>query len=165
MHNPYNIPNYACYKHNLHWLGTYDLNKAPCKVQASSLKDFLSKSRQSAKNALIMHNPYNIPNYACYKHNLHWLGTYDLNKAPCKVQASSLKDFLSKSRQSAKNTLIMHNPYNIPNEACYKHNLHWLGAYDLNKAPCKVQASSLKNFVCKSRQSAKNALIMHNYAN
>ena len=26
-----------------------------------------------------------IPNYACYKHNLHSLGAYDLNKASCEV--------------------------------------------------------------------------------
>ena len=26
-----------------------------------------------------------IPNYASYKHNLHWLGAYDLNKASCEV--------------------------------------------------------------------------------
>ena len=53
----------------------------------------------------------------------------------------------------------------IPNYACYKYNLHWLGAYDPNKASCKLQASSLKDFWSKSRESAKNALIMHNYAN
>ena len=26
-----------------------------------------------------------IPNYACYKYNLHWLGAYDLNKASYEV--------------------------------------------------------------------------------
>ena len=42
---------------------------------------------------------------------------------------------------------------------------NWLGAYDLNKALCKVSASSLKNFLSKSKNSSKNALIMHNCAN
>ena len=48
------MPNYACYKHHLHWLGAYFLNKASCEVSVSSSKDFLSKRRKSAKNALIM---------------------------------------------------------------------------------------------------------------
>ena len=43
-----------------------------------------------------------MPNYACFKHNLHRLGAYYLNKALCEVSVSSLKDCLSKGRKSAK---------------------------------------------------------------
>ena len=43
-----------------------------------------------------------IPNHACYKHHLHRLGAYYLNKASCEVSVSSLKDFLSKGRKRAK---------------------------------------------------------------
>ena len=49
------MPNYSCHKHHLHRF-THYLTKAPCEIAASSLKDFLSKGRKSAKNALIMHN-------------------------------------------------------------------------------------------------------------
>ena len=52
------MPNYACHKHLLYWLGADYLTKASCKISSSSLKDILSKGGKSAKNAYIM------PNYA-----------------------------------------------------------------------------------------------------
>ena len=52
----------------------------------------------------------------------------------------------------------------MPNYASYKHHLHWLGAYYLNKASCEVSASSLKEFCAKADKVQENALIMHNYA-
>ena len=72
----------------------------------------------------------------------------------------SKKWFLKKSMKK-----WMNYAWFIPNYASYKHHLHWLGAYYLNKASCEVSASSLKDFLSKGRKSAKNALIMHDYAN
>ena len=45
------MTNYACHIHNLQWLDAHYLNEASCEIAASSLKDFLSKGRKSAKNA------------------------------------------------------------------------------------------------------------------
>ena len=45
------MPNYSCHKHHLHWFDAYYLTKASCEMSVSSLKDFLSKGRKSAKNA------------------------------------------------------------------------------------------------------------------
>ena len=50
------MPNYACQKHNLHWLGAHSLTKASCEISAASLKDFLSKGGKKPA--------YIIPNYA-----------------------------------------------------------------------------------------------------
>ena len=49
--------------------------------------------------------------------------------------------------------------------ACHKHYLHWFAARYLTKASCEISASCLKDFLNKGRKSAKNAEIMHNYAN
>ena len=43
-----------------------------------------------------------MPNYACQKHYLHWLGAHYLKKALCEISASSVKDFLKKGGKSAK---------------------------------------------------------------
>ena len=45
------MPNYACHKHHLHWLGADYLKKASYEISASSVKDFLSKGGKSEKNA------------------------------------------------------------------------------------------------------------------
>ena len=47
-----------------------------------------------------MHNLFLC--YACYKHHLHWLGAYYLNKASCEVSVSSLIDFMSKGKKVEK---------------------------------------------------------------
>ena len=44
-----------------------------------------------------------MPNYACHKHNLHWVGAHYLTKAACEISALSPKDFLSKGGKGAKN--------------------------------------------------------------
>ena len=41
-----------------------------------------------------------IPNYPCYKHNLHWLGVHNLKKASWELSVSL--DFLSKGRKVKK---------------------------------------------------------------
>ena len=43
-----------------------------------------------------------MPNYACYKQCLHWLGVHYLNKVSCEISASSLKDFWAKVEKSEK---------------------------------------------------------------
>ena len=43
-----------------------------------------------------------MTNYACHIHHLQWFDAHYLTKASCKIAASSLKDFLSKGRKSAK---------------------------------------------------------------
>ena len=48
--------------------------------------------------------------------------------------------------------------------ACHIHHLQWFVALYITKASCEIAASTLKDFL-KGRKSAKNALIMHNYAN
>ena len=53
----------------------------------------------------------------------------------------------------------------MPNHSSHKHYLHWFAVHYLTKALCEIAASSLKDFSSKGRKSAKNALIMHNYAN
>ena len=65
------MTNYACHIYDLQLFDAHYLTKASCESAASSLKDFLSKGRKSAKKRI--------------------------------------KDFLSKGRKSAKNALIMHN--------------------------------------------------------
>ena len=47
------MTNYACHIHNLQWFDAHYLTGASWEIAASSLKDFLSKSRKSAKDALI----------------------------------------------------------------------------------------------------------------
>ena len=44
-----------------------------------------------------------MPNNACKRHHLHWLGANYLTKASCEISASSLKDFLGKDGKSTKN--------------------------------------------------------------
>ena len=53
----------------------------------------------------------------------------------------------------------------MTNYACHIHHLQQVDAYYIIKASCEIAASSLKDFLSKDRKSAKNALIMHNYAN
>ena len=53
----------------------------------------------------------------------------------------------------------------MTNYACHMHHLQWVDAHYIIKASCEIAASSLKDFLSKGRKSAKNALIMHNYAN
>ena len=53
----------------------------------------------------------------------------------------------------------------MTNYACHIHNLQWFDAHYLTKASCEIETSSLKEFLGKGRKSAKNAQIMHNYAN
>ena len=53
----------------------------------------------------------------------------------------------------------------MPKYACHKHHLHWFAVHYLTKASCEITASSLKDVLSKGRKSAKNANIMHNYAN
>ena len=48
-------------------------------------------------------------NYACHKHHLQRFDAHYLTKASCEIEASYLKDFLSKGRKSTKNSLIMYN--------------------------------------------------------
>ena len=48
--------NHACHKHHHHWVGAHYLTKASCEISVSSLIDFLSKGRKSAKTAYSMHN-------------------------------------------------------------------------------------------------------------
>ena len=45
------MPNYGCQKHTLHWFAAHYLAKTSNEISASSLKDFPSKRRKSAKNA------------------------------------------------------------------------------------------------------------------
>ena len=53
----------------------------------------------------------------------------------------------------------------MPNYSCHKHHPQWFDANYLTKASCEIAPSSLIDFLGKGRESAKNALIMHNYAN
>ena len=53
----------------------------------------------------------------------------------------------------------------MTNYACHIHHLQWFDAHYLTKASCEIAALSVKDFLSKGRKSAKNAWIMHNYAN
>ena len=53
----------------------------------------------------------------------------------------------------------------MTNYACHIHHLQLFDANYLTKASCEIAALSVKDFLSKGRKSAKNALIMHNYAN
>ena len=43
-----------------------------------------------------------MPNYACHKHHLHWLGAHYLNKVSCEISDSSLQDFWAKVEKVQK---------------------------------------------------------------
>ena len=45
------MPNYSCLEHHLHCFAVHYLTKASNEISASLLKDFLSKGRESARNA------------------------------------------------------------------------------------------------------------------
>ena len=45
------MPNYSCHKHHIHCFAAQYLTKASREIAASTLKDFLSKGKKSAKNA------------------------------------------------------------------------------------------------------------------
>ena len=53
----------------------------------------------------------------------------------------------------------------MTNYTRHKHNLHLFVAHYLTKCSHEISASSLKYVLNRGRKSAKNALIMHNYAN
>ena len=53
----------------------------------------------------------------------------------------------------------------MTNYACHKKHLHWFAAQYLTRVSCEISASFLKDFLSKGKKSAKNAYIMHNYAN
>ena len=45
------MPNYACYRHHLYYLGEIYLTKASCEISAQSLKYVLRKGGKCIKNA------------------------------------------------------------------------------------------------------------------
>ena len=57
------MPNYACHKHHLHWLGAQYLIKASCEISATSLTDFLRKGRKSSTHILYIILLINLPLY------------------------------------------------------------------------------------------------------
>ena len=62
------MPNHACYKHNLNWLGAHYLNKASCEISVSSLKDISSEDKNLQKThylcRIMLINPSFMQNYA-----------------------------------------------------------------------------------------------------
>ena len=42
------------------------------------------------------------PNYACYRHHLHWLGAHHLAKASCKISVQSIEGFWAKVEKVQK---------------------------------------------------------------
>ena len=54
-------------------------------IYRSNQKIIFSKKWFLKKNNKTINYAWSIPNYVCYKHNRHWLGAYDLNKASCEV--------------------------------------------------------------------------------
>ena len=53
----------------------------------------------------------------------------------------------------------------MTNYASHIHHLQWFDAHYYTKASFEISASSLEDFLNKGRKSAKNAQVMHNYAN
>ena len=119
------MPNYACKKHHLHWLGAHYLNKSfmwnfiifPSrffkveKVQNKTRSIQWTPGSQVylniKKNCLVKNDFWakkmSMTNYACHKHHSHWFAAHYLTKGFCEISVSSLKDFLNKGRKSEKN--------------------------------------------------------------
>ena len=70
---------------NLLWKKTSIQWTPGSQMYLSNQKIIFSKNWFLKKIIKNINYAYAIPTYACYKHNLHWLGAYDLNKASCKV--------------------------------------------------------------------------------